>query len=632
MYKDIITKERLIETAKTLSKEKFKPGYDGMSMQGAHAWMTVNGDRICRDIFNGYYLPMPAVGFRVAKVGGGFRQLARLTAIDTVIQTLLKDCLSQEAEKHFSDHSFAYRKGRGVHSALQRYVDLAGRYKLASTVDIRSCFSDIDHHKLEGAITDFFHDSKLCELMIKLAKTPIYIDDGINEPAKGILQGMPLAPLMCNLYFHSLDLFLEENMIQFIRYGDDIVIFGDSIGELNRFTDCASLYIQTELGLEINKKKQHIDSPVKIKYLGHSFSCDKRGIIAYGADSDIRSAYHSWYSAKPQNTKGRVDILSDGVLRQRNMAIFFDTDTRDYTLPPATTDRLNLYSDVTFDSGFLEFAMNHGISINIFDRRGNAVGSFTPAKPLKSPKLTHQQLMAYYKQESRLALAREFVLASVHNALLNIRYYNKQHKDTVLEAAVNKLTSARSLVKNVESYEQLLTLEAQCRCIYYGCYDSFIKKDDFVFEKRSKRPPKNYVNSLISFGNVVLYNHIAYEIEKTALDVRVGYLHATNTRYKSLNLDIAEIFRPLIVDRVVFTLINKTEISPSHFVTEENGGVYLNEEGKRIFLAAFYTKLDTTLDLKGRSLSYADIIRREVSLLVCHFRDKEKYKAFRQVR
>lgn len=632
IIKDIITKDALIETAKILSARKFKPGYDGMSMKGAYAWITVNGERLCRDIYNGNYRPMPATGFRTAKINGGFRQLSRLSAIDTVVQTLLNERLSEIAEEVFSEQSFAYRKGRGVHSALERYVDLAGQYKFVASIDIRSCFSNIDHTKLDEKTGSFYNDKKLCELMMCFAKTPVFSDNEITEPEKGILQGMPLAPLMCNIYLHSLDAYFEERGVQFIRYADDIVIFGNTVSELSEQVNAAGCYIRTELSLDINGKKQRIDTPVRMRYLGHKFTSDKRGIIAYVSNSDTEAAYHSWHSAIPANTKGRIDIISDGVLRQKDLSLFFDTDTRDYTLPVATTDRLNIYSDVVFDTGFLEFAMKNGISINLFDSHGNCVGSFVPSKPLKAPKITHKQLTAYYDPQTRLALAKEFVLASVHNTLLNIRYYNKQRSDEGLENAIYKLGKMRAAIKDTESYEMLLTTEAQCRNIYYGCYDTFIKRDGFYFEKRSKRPPENAVNSLISFGNTVLYNHIAYEIEKTALDVRVGYLHATNTRYKSLNLDIAEIFRSLVVDRVVFSLINKSEMIPSHFVTEENGGVYLNEEGKRIFLSGFYAKLDSSLNVRGENISYAEIIRREIRKLVHHFRDSEKYVAFRQVR
>ena len=128
------------------------------------------------------------------------------------------------------------------------------------------------------------------------------------------------------------------------------------------------------------------------------------------------------------------------------------------------------------------------------------------------------------------------------------------------------------------------------------------------------------------------FNHIATKIIKSSLDVRIGFLHATNRRKESLNLDIAEIFRPLIVDRIVFSLINRREIYSAHFYKTENDGVFLNEDGKRIFLREFYAKLNSTQTIKDKQVSYSTLIDREIQKLTRRFRQGEKYKAFRQVR
>lgn len=116
------------------------------------------------------------------------------------------------------------------------------------------------------------------------------------------------------------------------------------------------------------------------------------------------------------------------------------------------------------------------------------------------------------------------------------------------------------------------------------------------------------------------------------MDVRVGFLHATNRRKESLNLDLAEIFKPLIVDRTVFSMINLRMLQPEHFRHEENGAVYLTENGKRIFLRQFYDKLDSTQMIKGEVFSYDQLIRREIFSLIHFFKDTEKYKPFKQVR
>lgn len=183
-----------------------------------------------------------------------------------------------------------------------------------------------------------------------------------------------------------------------------------------------------------------------------------------------------------------------------------------------------------------------------------------------------------------------------------------------------------------KQYDSLLMLEARARESYYSCFDSFLSDSGFRFDSRSRRPPKNEINAMLSFGNVLLYNLIATEINKTPLDIRVGFLHATNRRPESLNLDMAEAYKPLIVDRTVFSVINLKSIRPTDFDRRPNGSVYLNENGKRTFLRAFYSKLDTSISVKGDKLTYRQIIANDVQALVRHFRQEESYTPFKQVK
>ena len=205
------------------------------------------------------------------------------------------------------------------------------------------------------------------------------------------------------------------------------------------------------------------------------------------------------------------------------------------------------------------------------------------------------------------------------------------YPNALYDVKLGKLEIAERKIKDCKVYHELLLLEAQAKQFYYDCFDGFIRAKGFAFEKRSRRPPLNEVNAMISFGNTLLYNLLATEINKTPLDVRVGFLHATNRREQSLNLDIAEIFKPLLVDRVVFSLINNRAVTPDDFCTDGKG-IYLNAEGKQLFLKAFYDKLDTGVTVNGKRMKYKSIIREEVQKLVRYFRQGEKYKPFKQIR
>ena len=149
------------------------------------------------------------------------------------------------------------------------------------------------------------------------------------------------------------------------------------------------------------------------------------------------------------------------------------------------------------------------------------------------------------------------VNASIHNERSNMKYYHKKTKDKQLLQEIEKITQQLQLVNEAKTYDELLLIEARAKQIYYNSLQFFIKDEDFIFDKRTRQPPQDNINALISFGNTILYNLIANEIYKTSLDIRIGYLHASNARKQSLNLDLADIFKPIIIDRTIFTTIHK---------------------------------------------------------------------------
>ena len=173
-----------------------------------------------------------------------------------------------------------------------------------------------------------------------------------------------------------------------------------------------------------------------------------------------------------------------------------------------------------------------------------------------------------------------------------------------------------------------MQVEGEIRKTYYSSFDQIIQLPGFSFERRTKRPPENPLNALISFGNSLLYTTVLSEIYRTHLDPRIGYLHETNQRSFTLNLDIAEVFKPVIVDRVIFSLLNKGQIQLKHF-EEEVGFSYLSEKGRAIFIKEYEDKLKTTI--KHRNLgkvSYRKLIRVECYKLYKHFMEEEVYMPF----
>ena len=176
----------------------------------------------------------------------------------------------------------------------------------------------------------------------------------------------------------------------------------------------------------------------------------------------------------------------------------------------------------------------------------------------------------------------------------------------------------------------MMLIEARARGIYYSTFNRIINQKEFEFTKRTRRPPKDELNAMIGFGNTMLYNYFAQFVSKTSLDDRIGVVHATNNRAHSLSLDFADVFKPVIVDRLIFSMINKHQIKKEiHFCTSDKGGVYLNDVGKRLFVENFDKKLISKVVVKGEKTTYRYLMEHEVKEYAKFIERGKEYKAYK---
>ena len=156
-----------------------------------------------------------------------------------------------------------------------------------------------------------------------------------------------------------------------------------------------------------------------------------------------------------------------------------------------------------------------------------------------------------------------------------------------------------------------------------------ILPESFNFDKRVKRPPENMINALISFGNSMLYSTVLSEIYNTQLNPTISYLHEPSERRFSLALDLSEIFKPILVDRLIFYLVNKRMLGEDDFEKDLNYCL-LNDKGRKIFIKKYDERLKKTIkhrELK-RKVSYKRLIRLESYKLIKHLLGSKEYKPF----
>jgi CRISPR/Cas system-associated endonuclease Cas1 len=174
-------------------------------------------------------------------------------------------------------------------------------------------------------------------------------------------------------------------------------------------------------------------------------------------------------------------------------------------------------------------------------------------------------------------------------------------------------------------------VEGSIRVAYYRAWKQILAGNtQWDFDRRVRRPPDNEINALISFGNGILYTVCLSEIYRTQLTPTISYLHEPGARRFSLALDISEIFKPLIVDRAIFRLLNTGQLKPAHFDKTLNA-CYLTDAGKKLYTLTLQERLESTIKHRrlGRSVSYRHLIRLECYKLIRHLTGVETYRAFR---
>lgn len=315
-------------------------------------------------------------------------------------------------------------------------------------------------------------------------------------------------------------------------------------------------------------------------------------------------------------------LIKNGILNRKENTVYFYSEKDRHILPINTISSIYCYGRVTFTSGVVSYLSKKGIPMHFFNYYGYYEGTYYPKESLLSGETIVRQAEHYLDKEKRMILAKEILRGGISNIKKNLSYYK-------LVEEVESIKIWGEKIEDVNSISELMSIEGNIRNIYYKSFDKILP-DKYIFDKRSRRPPKNMLNALISFSNSLIYATILTEIYNTQLNPTISYLHEPFKRRFSLSLDLSEIFKPFIGDRVIFKLLNKKIISENEFDKDLNYCL-LNDPGKRILLKYYNERLDKTIKHRtlGRKVSYKHIIRLECYKLIKHVSGIKDYEAFR---
>ena len=315
-------------------------------------------------------------------------------------------------------------------------------------------------------------------------------------------------------------------------------------------------------------------------------------------------------------------IFSNGRLKRKENTIYFQTsDGVQKALPVERVDNFHIFGEVDLNSKLFTLLTNYGVCLHFYNYYGYYTGTYYPRTKNISGFTVVQQSAHYLDPQKRYYLASAFVNSGIHHMLRNLRRYKEKTQSYQDIIKVEMMQ-----IPNRNTIHELMGIEGRVRQVYYRSFNEILKSD-FHFDKRNKKPPTDPLNALISFGNSLMYTTVLSEIYKTVLDPTISFLHEPSSKRFSLSLDLAEIFKPLLVDSLIISVVNNRTIKKEHFEDVE-GMVFLNDEGKKRFIKEWEKKLATTIKhrILKRKVSYRRFIRLECYKIIKHLLGDESYR------
>ena len=316
-----------------------------------------------------------------------------------------------------------------------------------------------------------------------------------------------------------------------------------------------------------------------------------------------------------------------GELSRKDNSLCFRKEGKNVYIPVENTKEIYCLNEVSINSKLLDFLASNNIVVHFFNYYEGYSGSYYPKNQYNSGKLLVKQVEKF--NSDRLVIARNIV-AGIGVNIKEVLYHYYKHNKKEVKKTIDWIT--KDFFRRVEdstNIKELMAIEGELWQRFYSEFKNFLP-EDFIMNKRVKRPPDNPINAMISFGNSLLYTKTISSIYRTHLDQRISFLHEPSEGRFSLSLDISEVFKPVIVYKTIFDLVNNKKIQVSKHFDKKVNYCLLNEEGRNIFITAFEERMEAVFNhpkLKRR-VSYRTAIKLDCYKLIKYIMENKDFIPF----
>jgi CRISP-associated protein Cas1 len=295
-------------------------------------------------------------------------------------------------------------------------------------------------------------------------------------------------------------------------------------------------------------------------------------------------------------------------------------------VPCLKLEAVLIYGNVQFTTQAAVELLEHGIEMALFSSTGKLWGQLTPPKA-RNVVLRMRQYEMERSEELCLGFARSLVRGKIRNAVAVLKRFRANHPEGLPPTAVDAVERALDRIDECTSLDALRGIEGSAAAAYFRAYAALVPSE-LGFEGRQRRPPRDPVNSLLSFGYVLVGNELQSLLDGIGFDPYIGFYHRLDYGRPSLALDLLEEFRPALVDRLTASLLNLGVLTAKDFSQTPEGGLYLGRDGKRRYFAEYEKLLNDPFAMQDGPITFRELFRRQADRLAALLTRGEPYESF----